>query len=101
MKKFAIFGQAIPCTADGHSDDRPQVSFMAYWKDGGYGSWSNSSTRWKDSGGWSNSSTNWKDSGYGHWSNSSTYWKDNSGWSNSSTSWKDSGGWSNSSGGGK
>ena len=101
MKKLAIFGQAIPCPADGPAVSRPQAASMAYWKDGGYGNWSNSTARWKDSGGWSNSTAKWKDSGYGQWSNSTARWKDTSGWSNSTANWKDSGGWSNSSGSGK
>ena len=101
MKKLAIFGQAISCPAGGPSVSRPQASFMAYWKDGGYGNWSNSTANWKDSGGWSNSTAKWKDSGYGQWSNSTARWKDSGGWSNSTANWKDSGGWSNSSSGGK
>lgn len=98
MKRFDVFKNPVPCPAGGVPTSATPL-FYASWKDGGYGRWSNSSTSWKDSGGWSNSSTSWKDSGFGQWSNSSNSWKDSYGWSNSSTSWKDSGGWSNSSGG--
>ena len=68
MKKLSIFEQAIPCIASDASIVKPQSLFMAYWKNGGYGNWSNSDTNWKNSGGWSNSDTNWKNSG--GWSNS-------------------------------
>ncbi|MBQ2885349.1 MAG: hypothetical protein IJE43_16605 [Alphaproteobacteria bacterium] len=101
MKKLAIFEQAIPCTAGAPNIERPRASFMASWKNGGFGNWSNSTASWKNSDGWSNSTASWKNS-YG-WSNSTASWKNSGGgyWSNSTASWKNSGGWSNSSGGGK
>lgn len=101
MKKLSIFEQAIPCPAGGPSVARPQVSFMASWKNGGYGNWSNSTASWKNSDGWSNSTCSWKNGGFGVWSNSDTNWKNSGGWSNSDTNWKNSGGWSNSSSSGK
>lgn len=97
MKRFDVFKDLMLCPADGVTMPKRPL-FFASWKDGGYGNWSNSTASWKDSGGWSNSTTSWKDSGFGQWSNSSASWKDHSGWSNSTASWKDSGGWSNSSG---
>ena len=84
MKRFDVFKNPVPCPA-GVAPTVVAPLFYAFWKDEGYGRWSNSSTSWKDSGGWSNSSTSWKDSGYGQWSNSSRSWKDSSGWSNSSS----------------
>lgn len=101
MKKLAIFNQTVPCAADCSDVAIPRVSVRAYWKDGGYGEWSNSTASWKDSDGWSNSTASWKDSGYGQWSNSTARWKDSDGWANSTASWKDSDGWSNSSSSGK
>lgn len=99
MKKFDVFAAPVPCPAGGAPvSNRNVPAFFAAWKDEGYGRWSNSSTSWKDSNGWSNSSRSWKDEGYGRWSNSSRSWKDSRGWSNSSTAWKDNGAsWSNSS----
>lgn len=100
MKKFDVFRTPVPCPAgDSPISSNNSPMFLAYWKDGGYGKWSNSTASWKDSGGWSNSTSSWKDNGFGHWSNSTRSWKDSGGWSNSTRSWKDSGGWSNSSGG--
>ncbi len=101
MKKLEIFRQPVLCPAGGPSTEKPNVTLMAMWKDGGYGNWSNSTARWKDSGGWSNSTARWKDGGAGRWSNSTASWKDYGGWSNSTARWKDSGGWSNSSSSGK
>lgn len=101
MKKLSIFAQGMPCPADGPGVERPRASFMAYWKNGGYGYWSNSTARWKNSDGWSNSTAIWKNSGYGQWSNSTAMWKNFSGWSNSTANWKNSGGWSNSDSSGK
>lgn len=108
MKKLAIFAEPIPCPAGAAdtagvpgSTAKLPVSFMAYWKNGGYGNWSNSDTRWKNSDGWSNSDTRWKNGGFGQWSNSDTNWKNSGGWSNSDTNWKNSGGWSNSDSSGK
>ena len=82
MKRFDVFKTPIPCP-DGGVPVFQRPMFAMSWRDGGYGNWSNSSTSWKDSGGWSNSSTSWKDGGGGRWSNSSTSWKDGGGWSNS------------------
>lgn len=103
MKKFDVFAVSVPCSAgEMPVSNRIVPKFYAYWKDEGYGRWSNSTRSWKDSGGWSNSSRSWKDEGYGRWSNSTRSWKDSGGWSNSTRSWKDSGAsWSNSSPGGK
>lgn len=102
MKKLSIFEQTILCPA-GVPDDivRPQVSVMAYWKNGGYGNWSNSDVSWKNSDGWSNSDISWKNGGFGKWSNPDISWKNSSGWSNSDVNWKNSGGWSNSDSSGK
>ena len=104
MKKLAIFEQAIPCPAGGPSVARPQATFMAYWKNGGMGNWSNSTCSWKNgSDGWSNSTASWKNSG-SQWSNSSCSWKNGGSthWTNSTATWKNGGdGWSNSSSSGK
>ena len=102
MKKFDVFRTPELCPAGGPSiGEREGLVFYASWKDEGYGRWSNSTQRWKDSGGWSNSTRSWKDEGYGRWSNSTRSWRDSDGWSNSTRNWRDSGGWSNSSSGGK
>lgn len=99
MKKLSIFAQPVPCPAGGPSTDNPRMSFMASWRNGGFGDWSNSTARWKNSDGWSNSTARWRNSD--GWSNSTASWRnDGRGyWSNSTANWRNSDGWSNSSSG--
>lgn len=100
MKKFNVFSAPVPCPAGGPSVvNERKVLVHAYWRNDGYGQWSNSTANWKNNAGWSNSTARWKNSD--GWSNSTAHWKNESygRWSNSSASWKNNDGWSNSGGG--
>lgn len=99
MKKFDIFNVPVLCPVGvAPSVDSNKPVFFASWRNDGNGYWSNSSSSWKNSDGWSNSTSSWKNEGFGRWSNSSSGWRNSDGWSNSSSNWRNSGGWSNSSG---
>ena len=99
MKKFDVFNVPELCPAgDFELGIAKGSNCFAYWRNDGPGRWSNSSSSWKNSNGWSNSSSSWRNDGHGWWSNSTANWRNSGGWSDSSYNWRNNGGWSNSGG---
>ena len=99
MKVFDVFNVPELCPAGNAPIGQVKgPSFLAYWRNDGAGYWSNSTARWKNSDGWSNSTRSWRNDGAGYWSNSTARWVNTGGWSNSTSSWRNTGGWSNSGG---
>lgn len=102
MKKLDIFRQPVASACGNHGvvADTTMVLHFSSWRNDGYGNWSNSTASWKNSDGWSNSTSSWRNEGFGVWSNSTASWRNYDGWSNSTSSWRNYDGWSNSSGSG-